>query len=258
MHKDILVLEGDEDEGLELDIEGIGVERNQIYVIGAHCTKQKKVKPTRSRKKNRKLFRDSKIEEEWNRDWLYRVAIDAEGREVDEQRITLRDIIKNDSVLKTFAGIPSKENGIDIEGIAAKDGWLYVGFRENYVPVMKLQFDKPEKSYELLYVQLGGRGIRDLAAVSDGFLLLAGPVGDGSDSYQLYHWNGRDVIPGSDVKDDEQGKLHLLGEITPPSAGKVEGVTVLEEHDSRYELIIAYDGAPDKEHVLQYFRAARP
>jgi hypothetical protein len=76
---------------------------------------------------------------------------------------------------------------------------------------------------------LGGRGIRDLTAVSDGFLLLAGPVGDGSDFYQLYHWNGRDVLPGSNVKDDEQGKLQLLGEITPPSEGKVEGVAVPEE-----------------------------
>ncbi|MCI5223114.1 MAG: DUF3616 domain-containing protein [Candidatus Electrothrix sp. AR4] len=259
LHNNILLQLGDESEGNELDIEGIGVEENRIYVIGAHCRKRKKVKSTRSHKKNRKKFQYDKIEEEKNRDWLYQVTIDTDGNALDKQRITLRDIIKNDPVLHLFTPIPSKENGVDIEGIAAKDGWVYIGFRgpvfrENYVPVMKLKFDDPEKTYNLLYVELGGRGIRDIVSVSDGFLLLAGPVGDGSDSYQLYHWDGKDVIPGEDLKEEEEGKIRLLGEIVPPLGGKVEGVVVLEEQDSFYQLIIAYDGAADKESVMQHFR----
>lgn len=147
-----------------------------------------------------------RIKNESSRDWLYRVKIDSKGRDSGKQRITLRQILKNDRVLQSFSNIPGKENGVDIEGVAVKDDWLYLGFRgpvfrDNDVPVMKLKFDEPEGTYQLLYVQLGGRGIRDITSVSDGFLIVAGPVGDGPASFQLYHWNGRDVIPGKDRPD---------------------------------------------------------
>jgi len=141
--------------------------------------------------------------------------------------------------LKTFSEIPSKENGVDIEGIAAKGDFLYLGFRgpafrENWVPVMKLEFEDPE-DYELLYVDLGGRGIRDITSVSDGFLLIAGPIGDGSASYQLYHWDGKDMIPGKDHNPEDLGKLTLLGEIAPPvsteppARAKAEGIVLAQD-----------------------------
>jgi len=256
------LIEGNETDGNELDIEGITVEGRHIYVIGSHSAKRKKIKESRTYHKNRKKFQDRKIEEEKNRDWLYQVRIDADGHALEKRRITLRKIIQNDPVLKTFRRIPSKENGVDIEGLAAQDGWLYIGFRgpvfrENYVPVMKLKFADPEDSYELLYVRLDGRGIRDMAGVSDGFLILAGPVGDGTDSYQLYHWDGKDVIAGKDRNPDEMGKLHLLGEINPPQEGKVEGLAVLQEQPTLYQLIIAYDGVNDTDKILQHFQVRK-
>ena len=111
---------------------------------------------------------------------------------------------------------------------------------------MRFEFDKPEK-YKLLYVNLSGRGIRDLCKVSDGFLLIAGPMGDGPASYQLYHWDGKDMIPGEDRMPKKVGKLTLLGDIEPPvndadaSRGKAEGVAVLDESKSQYDLILVYD-----------------
>ncbi len=267
VHSNILLLQGDDDKGTELDIEGIATAGNDIYVIGAHCRKRKKVKDTRTQKKNRKKFHASKIEPEANRHWLYRVTIDKQGNALEKQRISLKDITSKDPVLHPFSHIPSKENGIDIEGIAIKDGWLYAGFRgpvlrENYVPVMKFKFDDPANNNELLYVQLGGRGIRDITTVSDGFLLLAGSVGDGEESYQLYHWDGKDVIPGNDLQEGELGSQRLLGEILPPQQGKiiekVEGIAVLQEKETGYQLVIAYDSAGSKETVLQYFRVTCP
>lgn len=263
VHKNLLLLQGDQAEGKELDIEGIAVEGDYAYIVGAHCLKRQKVKKARSQEKNRKKFQADRLEEERNRNWLYRVRLDKEGNELERQRISLREIIRQDPVLDPFSRIPSKENGIDIEGIAAKDGWLHVGFRgpvlrENYVPVMKLKFDDPEKTNELLYVQLGGRGIRDITKISDGFLILAGPVGDGEDSYQLYSWDGQSVIPGKDLKDVEQGRIHLLGDITSPEKGKAEGVAVLREEETGYQLILAYDGAENNDTVLQYLRVTRP
>ena len=242
-----LLLEANKSDGRELDIEGLATEGHNVYVVGSHSSKRKKIDPSESYKKNRKTFFDKKIKEEKNRDWLFHLKLSDEGVVQTKEHITLRKIIKNDPVLKTFIKIPSKENGVDIEGIAVKDSWLYLGFRgpvlrDNYVPVMKLKFDDAEKTNELLYVNLNGRGIRDIASVSDGFLILAGPVGGNTMSYQLYHWNGMDVIPGKDRKAKEIGRLKLLGEIEPPMNGKAEGISVVKEDEQQYKLLMIYDG----------------
>jgi hypothetical protein len=121
---------------------------------------------------------------------------------------------------------------------------------------MKLKFDNPEETYELLYVNLGGRGIRDMTAVSDGILVVAGPVGDGPGSYQLYHWDGRDTVPGKNLDEGEIGQLHLLGEFNPPRDGKAEGIVVLGEGSGSYELIVLYDGVSAG--GGKRFRAAMP
>lgn len=249
----ILLMQG---EGKELDIEGLCTEDDLVYVIGSHSSKRKKIKADRSWKKNRETFHQDKIEDETSRDWLFRLRLNEDGKELTKDRISLRGIIRNDPALKAFCEIPSKENGVDIEGLAVKDGWLHVGFRgpvfrDNYVPALRLRWEEPDK-YELLYVRLGGRGIRDLAAVSDGFLILAGPVGDGTDSYQIYHWDGKDTVPGDDRKPEDIGSLRLLGEITPPDKDcKAEGLAVLEEGQDSWQLVIAYDGAKDQNRLLQ-------
>jgi hypothetical protein len=242
-----------------MDIEGLAVEGKYIYVVGSHSSKRKKIKENKKYKKNRENFHADKIEDERNRDWLYRLTIDSQGKEVDKEKITLREIIESDAVLKTFSNIPSKENGVDIEGLTVKGGWLYIGFRgpvfrENYVPVMKLQFDDPKGTYDLLYIELGGRGIRGMTSVSDGYLIVAGPIGDGPASYQLYHWDGKDVIPGKDRQIADIGKTRLLGDIIPPNNGKSEGVVVIQEEDTFYHLIIVYDGVKNKNNVMQRFR----
>lgn len=245
----ILVLKGNKEDGKEMDIEGIAVSGHDIYVIGSHSCRRKTVKSDEKHKANLKTFSDDEIRQEKNRYALFRLTVDANAQETKRKQISLRDIIKNDPVLKTFDKIPSKENGIDIEGIAVKDDWLYVGFRgplfrENYTPVMKLQFDNPKDTYELLFLNLGGRGIRDIASVSGGFLILAGPVGDGPGSYQLYFWDGKDMVPGSNRRVEEVGHVNLLGELIPPEKGKAEGVVVLgSTDDATHDLVIVYDGA---------------
>lgn len=255
----ILLMHG---EGKELDVEGICAEGDLVYVVGSHSSKRKKVKEDSSWKKNRETFHQDKIEDEASRDWLFRLRLNEDGKALAKDRISLRGIIRNDPALKAFCDIPSKENGVDIEGLAIKDGWLHVGFRgpvfrDNYVPVLRLRWEEPDK-YELLYVRLGGRSIRDLAAVSDGFLILAGPVGDGTDPHQIYYWNGKDTVPGKDRRPEDTGRLRLLGEIAPPDKDfKAEGLAVLEEGQDSWQLVIAYDGAKDQNRLLQRVSLSR-
>ena len=88
--------------------------------------------------------------------------------------------------------------------------------------------------------------------VTDGFLIVAGPVGNGSASYELYHWDGKDTIIGEDRAPEDIGKMRLLGEIPTPDQGKAEGLAVVKEAPPYYDVLIVYDGIEDN--VAQCFR----
>ena len=78
------------------------------------------------------------------------------------QTTSLRDLIATHPVLEPFSDVANKENGVDIEGLAAFDDNLFVGFRgpvlrQNYVPVLRLSQNLTRDSVEdgkLVYVNL--------------------------------------------------------------------------------------------------------
>lgn len=250
-------LQGD---GGELDIEGIAVDGNFIYVVGSHSSKRRKTRSGKSLKRNRNTFNQDKIKDEPGRDWLHRVEVNQQAKPLATKSISLRGVISNHQALKVFSEIPGKENGVDIEGIAFNDGWVYVGFRGpvflgNYVPVLRFIFEQHEKSAELLLVKLDGGGIRGMASVEDGFLLVSGPVGNAPGPYQVYHWNGMDMVPGEYRGDEDRGDedrydveayIKKLGNIEV-SKGKAEGILALPvergvDDDCQYKFMIIFDG----------------
>jgi hypothetical protein len=95
-----------------------------------------------------------------------------------------------------------------VEGLAAWRKGLLVGFRsplheERAVlahvanPVAATNGEKAEIA-AIHELDLGGRGVRDLATVGAGLLVLAGNAGPGGD-FQLFHWCGRDDAPATPV-----------------------------------------------------------
>jgi hypothetical protein len=91
--------------------------------------------------------------------------------------------------------------------------------------------------------------VRDLARVEGGLLILAGPVGDGPGSYQLYLWDGRDGVPGTGAHTSAINPgLRLIGDIPiPPSNGhetpaKAEGMALIEETSHHWKILVASDG----------------
>ena len=81
-----------------------------------------------------------------------------------------------------------------------------------------------------------------MVAVKEGFLILAGPVGDGGQSYQIYLWNGEDIVCGEDRPNAAKG-LVLLGDVPMDTLGaKAEGITVISQSDSAYIVLMAFDG----------------
>lgn len=229
----------------ELDLEALAAEGDTVWALGSHSRRRKTVGPQRSRKKNRKRL--EKVDEEPTRAALFRFRLDPQSGELDGKvaRRGLRRLFEDDPILEPFMAIPSKENGIDLEGLAVQDGKLYLGFRGpvlrgNWVPVMVLDFDEPEK-YKLRFVNFDGRGVRSLEAVEGGFLAIAGPVGDGDASYRLYFWNGKDTLPDDDAS---KGRLVLLGELPVPDGAKAEGLVILDDRPEGWDLMVIFDGAP--------------
>ena len=252
-------------DGDEIDVEALARDTHFLYAIGSHSCNRKKVKDDLSRDENLERMRTVTCQE--SRDGLFRLAIDpASGRlsgSVEAQNLRRR--IHLDPYLSLFEGIPSKENGIDIEGLAVRDGHLFIGFRgpvlrRNWVPVMVTTFDDRPPSdnpseHSLRWLDLGGRGIRSLASVEGGFLVLGGAVGDldgATMPFVLYFWDGRDCLPDGGAA---TCRLHDLGVVPAEDGTKAEGMVVLRDGGPAvgWDLLVVYDGG--KEGSPRRFRA---
>ena len=150
---------------------------------------------------------------------------------------SLRDAIVAHPTLAPATHKKPKEGGVDIEGLAVHDGWLYAGLRGplhgSNALVLRFRFEDPTGTARLLAIDLGGLGIRDLTRVSDGFLILAGPMDAAAGPYQLHHWDGQG---------DPNGKARRLCTIPAKAGAKAEGLGVLREDPEGYEFLILYDG----------------
>jgi len=249
-------LVAEQDDG-EVDIEGIAYSDNgRLYVVGSHSRRRQRIDDRRRKKDNRKQL--EKSESEPGREKLFELRIDSSGKLTDDIETTsLQSRIESDPILGPFSQIPGKENGVDIEGIAAIGDELVVAFRGpvlrgGHVPVLKFDFDKPEDA-ETLLINLGDRGFRDIARVSDGFLLIGGPVGNEPISFDLYHWNGKDGVEGK----EESSPVRHLGQIPiPEKKAKPEGLAVMDTNSTHWEVLIVFDGV--KHGAPTVFRVERP
>jgi hypothetical protein len=225
----------------EADVEALTYGDGHLYVVGSHSRRRRRMKPELSARKNRERL--LQVEEQESRNRVFRIPFDAAtGALGKADHISLSKRLRKDPLLGQFYGLPGKENGIDIEGMAYRDGILYLGFRgpvlrDNFVPVMLLDYDRP-KAYEVRFVRLAGQGIRDMAALGDGFLILTGPVNDAPGPFQLWWWDGQDQVPGRDrsVRD-----CVLLGPVSAPGGAKAEGLAVLSAVSDSAELLLLYE-----------------
>lgn len=241
----------------ETDIEAIAYGDGHLYVVGSHSVRRRLVREDLSSRRNRERMLELRSDASRNR--LYRLAFDAStGKLGKPSALDLSKRLRKDPLLRSFCGIPSKENGIDIEGLAYRDGRLAVGFRgpvlrDNYVPVMLLEFDRP-KHYELLFVRLKGQGIRDLVALQSGYLILSGPMNDSPGPFRLWWWDGQDQVPG---KDRQPAPAIELGEVTTPGGAKAEGLALLSQDAHSAEVIVIYETTTSAQAVSMELRLPR-
>jgi hypothetical protein len=120
------------------------------------------------------------------------LAMKAKGNALAKQ-------LRQDPHLAPFMSIPAKENGLDIEGIAVKDGHVAVGLRgpviNGWACLLEFQLAEGKAGaltldggYTKRWFELDGLGIRDLKRDGDDLLLLAGPSMALDGPSPVYRW----------------------------------------------------------------------
>jgi hypothetical protein len=215
--------------GQEVDIEGMDVDGGYLWLIGSHSLKRKKAEADKTPAEN--IKRLASVSADGNRFMLARVPIDASGTPVDKagaltaarlqgdaQGNLLTEALKKDDHIGPFAryvtlpggtihGIPSKDNGLDVEGLAVSGNRVFLGLRgpvlRGWAVVIELQVSDHSSGFLGLqelgssgavlrrhFLQLDGLGLRDLIVHGNDLLILAGPTMDLDGPVFIYRWGG--------------------------------------------------------------------
>ena len=223
------------DGGEEIDAEAVAYADGAYVIVGSHGAKR---------------HSDGTLDlASFN---IYRLPVDPASGKIELARIeraSLRDAIRNaESPLRDFAEQPLPQ-GANIEGIAIERDVIYAGFRapskeaQAFVLPVEQVFGGTPTPGPLLPLPLGAEtGIRDMAAVPGGWVVLAGPVDQDGD-FSLYAWQGGSAVtrlgslrnPPQRIKD---------GEVR---VGKAEGLLYLGTTDTTdaqsWRFLVIFDDA---------------
>ena len=224
--------------GGEVDIEGVAFSKDDqaYYVVGSHGVGKKK----------------GDFQED--RHSIYRVPVGADGkvRKDEIRRASLLPWLEKTPLLEPHVKQPLQQNGLNIEGLAWSGGKLYFGLRAPNQNGQGLVIEASPaeifsgKPRELTVHEISipkGRGIREISAVRDGFLILTGnasaeaskkfpeTMAAGPDThFELLHWSGGGSNSASRI-----GKL-------PENGGKAEALLVLKDEESHSDVLVIFDG----------------
>jgi hypothetical protein len=234
--------------GDEADLEAVASDGSKLWVCGSHCRVRRQVAKTGSKTV------DPRIRTRKSRRLLGRVSLTPTGDGIRgaghalpfSGNGSLHGFLSSNPLIAPFIHLPSKENGLDIEGLAVRRSRLFIGLRGPLVDSMALVVEVTIRQGlvlvrhgSLLHVlDLGGLGIRDIASLERGFAVLAGPVSGANGPFRLFHWQPRrrNTI--------QRPQLQLEW---PISKEHPEGICPMNRH-GRAGLMILYD-SPGKERV---------
>ncbi len=212
--------------GEEIDIEGLDVDGGYLWLIGSHSLKRKKAEADKTVLEN--IKRLANVSVDGNRFTLARVPLDSSGRPVQKQgslavaRLQgdargnlLTQALKKDDHIGPFVprvlpdgtvdGIPSKDNGLDVEGLAVSGNRVFLGLRgpvlRGWTVIIELEVTDGASGVLMLdalgsagvrfrrhFLQLEGLGVRDLVIRGKDLFVLAGPTMDLDGPVFIYRW----------------------------------------------------------------------
>jgi hypothetical protein len=217
---DFFTLPGGSEE--EMDIEGLAVAEGYLWIVGSHALKRKKPDDDDARD-GAALAQMAKVEREANRYFLGRLPLAEGGAGAFVPRASiggrhaaalgagrkdggLTRWLRKDVHLAPFLKVPSKENGLDIEGIAVRGERVWLGLRgpvlRGHAVVLDLALKetgsdrlKPRRletgrRYRKHLLDTAGLGIRDLRLDGEDMLLLVGPTMALEGTALVLRWRG--------------------------------------------------------------------
>jgi hypothetical protein len=269
----------------EMDIEGLAVDGGYLWIVGSHSARRKKPRP-HEHDPAIVLERLGTLEFDASRWFLGRIPLveqkDGEGglyelaREAADETGTreaaclpirrkkateLVRLLVKDPHLADFMDVPAKENGFDVEGIAARGERVYLGLRgpvlRGWAIIVELKLeakksklrlapvDDTGRLYRKHFFDMDGLGIRELCWHEEDLLILAGPTMDLDGPVRLYRWEQPLRADGPVVL--HRDRFPAVGDL-PYGRGvdHPEGVAVLDEGRADERLILIYD-SPDPE-----------
>jgi len=255
----------------EVDIEGLHFDGGYLWFVGSHSLKRKKPEADKTAEKNRERL--GKIEAERNRHTFARLPVDAAGNLAKSVGALTAARLDGDAVgdqlthslradkdyLDIFCAVPSKENGIDIEGLAVTGTRTFVGMRG---PVLRgwaviLEFAWKDAGAGLLvidgkikkhFLQLDGLGVRELAIEGKDLYILAGPTMDLDGPVYIYRWrkaleNTTEALVWQ--KDLERVLAVPFGQGTSAGRDHAEGISLIAKSGGPLSVMICYDSPAD-------------
>jgi hypothetical protein len=216
---DVLTLPGGPDD--EADIEGLARHGPYLWAVGSHSSRRKQIKAKHDGDKA--VRRLAEVIDEPSRRLLARLAVaeDPDGLPAIVRRTSegytsallpggITGLLAFDAHLAPFLAIPGKDNGLDIEAVAAHHESLYLGLRgpvlRGWAVVIALlpqynaaldvlelaPLDDNGAVYRTHFLDLDGLGVRDLCPDGTDLLVLAGPSMDLDGPVRVYRW--RDAV----------------------------------------------------------------
>ncbi|MFM2419334.1 MAG: hypothetical protein RL385_4057 [Pseudomonadota bacterium] len=221
----------------ELDLEAVSVEGARVLVAGSASLKREKPSGTDDPKEKLREVKLVSGEGKPHSNYMIELQQADDGSFRLVRFWDLRRLLLAQPLLEVFADLPSKENGLDVEGVALRGDTAFVGLRgpvlRGHAVVARLGLS--DSSVTLDFLALGGLGIRSMAAATGGgFWVLAGPTLDMADPFVLYRWDGE----GSALAGAADARLQRLMSIAHAEGEKPEGVFEYEG-----ALCVLFEGA---------------
>jgi hypothetical protein len=256
----------------EIDIEGLDVEGDALWLLASHSSVRTRVKDGHNPDQARDAL--AAVEVSQRRRVLARLSTRTllDPGDTDDQQPPavfglgrgsggVLDLLADDRHLKGFirssAGttsrpIPGKDNGIDFEGLAVTGGRVFIGLRgpvlRGWAVIVELEAGdgpgiEPQPvgpgglRYRKHFLDLRGLGVRDLCRHGDDLLVLAGPTMELDGRTAVFRWRGALTSHAEAVlsRDDLRREFDV-----PFGKGKdrAEGITLLEDGKSA---LVVYD-----------------
>jgi hypothetical protein len=261
----------------EADMEGLDYADGYLWMTGSHSLKRGKPDKDDSVRKN--LAALARVTTDSNRFLLARIPVttrkgvptlaakadDGDGKRTaallrgGSRGSDLTEALADDEHLGWCLKVPSKDNGLDIEGLAVSGSRVFLGLRgpvlRGWAVVLELELkdaDKGEMSlrkigpkgrrYRKHFIDLRGLGIREMCLDGDDMLLLAGPTMDLDGPAAVYRWKGGAHPPGDgDTVVFQENVVKILDVPYGTGEDHAEGMTFNQGSGERRSLLLVYD-----------------